>query len=192
MIAFFALLAALSVHPIAPVLSPPGDLCAQRDSLRSLFPSLDGGADLEVLALLFPGGYGGVTTTYFFLKQPAFADSVRRMARTLSSCPHDQKPRLWMILQTVPVRQGDYDGIELRKWFAALLKIPWDGVELGGIDEGQNRLHYGFLTQTALDAFRAGALALGVPPKMLALEIERIDLVRPPSRLSFDTSASGW
>ncbi len=188
MIRFFAFLAALGVHP-ATALAQPADLCAQRDSLRSLFPALDGGADNEVLARLFPGGFGGATTTYFFLKQPAFADSVRRIARTLASCPNDQRPRLWMFLQTVPVRQGDYDWIELRRWHAALLKIPWDGVSSGGIAEGQDRLHYGFLTQAALEAFRARALALGVPRQMLSLGIET-NWVDQPSGSSFDRSAS--
>jgi hypothetical protein len=182
MIVFVAFFAALGVYPIKPAVPQPADLCADRDSLRSLFPALDGGADNEVLARLFPGGFGGATTTYFFLKQPAFADSVRRMARTLASCPHDQNPQLWIYLQTVPVRQGDYDWIELRKWFAALLKILWGGVSVGGIAEGQDRPHFGFLTQAALEALRARALALGVPRQMLILGIERIESVRPPVR----------
>jgi hypothetical protein len=104
------------------------------------------------------------------------------MARTLASCPHDQNPQLWIYLQTVPVRQGDYDWIELRKWFAALLKILWGGVSVGGIAEGQDRPHFGFLTQAALEALRARALALGVPRQMLILGIERIESVRPPVR----------
>lgn len=149
------------------------DLCAQHDSVRALFPALDGDAEFEVVARLFPGGFGGLTTTYFFLKKPARADSVRLLARTLAACPRDDNQRLWMLLQTVPVRQGAYDWVELRKWYAVLLKVPWDGVVLGDIDEGVNRLAYGFETQTALEAFRRRALAVGVPRAMLVLRIEK-------------------
>jgi hypothetical protein len=61
-----------------------------------------------------------------------------------------------------------------------LLKVPWDGVVSGDIGEAVNRLAYGFETQTALEAFRSRALALGVPREMLVLKIEKGTTIRPP------------
>lgn len=188
---WFLLLAAFGGQPSLPTLARVGaDLCAKHDSVRALFPVLDGDAEFEVVARLFPGGFGGLTRTYFFLKEPARADSVRRMARTLAACPGDKQPDLWMVLQTVPVREGAYDWVELRKWYAVLLKVPWDGVVSGDIDEAVNRLAYGFDTQTALDAFRRRALSLGVPRAMLVLRIEKGAVsIRP--RQSARPSTSG-
>jgi len=120
-----------------------------------------------------------------YLKQPALADSVRRMARTLAACPPDDWPRLWALLQTVAVRQGDYDWIELQTEFDSLLKHDiFDGATILGVDEGANRLHFGFATQAAVEAFRAKAKALGAPDGMLRLDVEEGATwgpARPPS-----------
>lgn len=133
----------------------------------------------QLVVRLVPGGFGGITTTYMYLKQPAFADSVRRIARALSQCPADGRERLWRFVQTVEVRQGRYDWIELQREFDTLLTVPWEGVVSGGIDGGSNRLHYGLTSRAAIEAFRARAHSLGVPNEMLNLGIETIDPFRP-------------
>jgi hypothetical protein len=149
-------------------------LCGQRDSVRALVPASSTDDYFEIAAHLLPGGFGGLTTTYMFLKRPALADSARHIARVLAGCPNDEySARLWTLAQTVAVRRGDYDWIELRKWYGVLLTTSWDGVRSGDIDEAANRLAYSFATQTALDAFRVRARALGVPDAVLALSVEK-------------------
>jgi hypothetical protein len=162
------------------------DLCARRDSIRAVIHNSTGDDRFELVARLLPGGFGGLTTTYMFLKRPELADSVRRMARAVAECPSDGNARLWSLLQTVAVRQGDYDWIELQAQYDVLLKrASWDGVNSADIDEGRNRLAYSIATQVALDAFRARAVSLGVPSGMLVLSVNPPDRTlprRPPER----------
>jgi len=151
------------------------DLCAQRDSVRALVPDSALDDHFEIAARLLPGGFGGLTTAYMFLTQPALADSARHVAGALAGCRNDEySARLWTLVQRVAVRRGDYDWIELRKWYGVVLRnVSWDGVRSGDIDEGTNRLAYTFATQTALDAFRVRAQSLGVPVGALALSVDK-------------------
>jgi len=167
-------LVSVGCRPMRPTQRPRAtDLCEQRDSLRALVPGTSLHDHFEIAARLLPGGFGGLTTTYMFFKQPTLADSARGIARTLARCTNNEYwARLWSLVQTVEVRRGDYDWIELRKWYAVLLKSSWDGVLGGGISERTNRLGYAFSTQTALDAFRVRARSLGVPLAMLSLSVE--------------------
>jgi hypothetical protein len=153
-----------------PGVAPRRDVCADRDSIRALLPRPV--IDEQLVVRLVPGGFGGITTTSMYLKQPAFADSVRRIAHTLAESPADGRARLWAFLQTVEVRQGKYDWIELQREYDTLLTVSWEGVVSGGIDGGKNRLHYGFETEAAREVFRGRAKSLGVPSAMLNLGIE--------------------
>jgi hypothetical protein len=59
----------------------------------------------EIAAHVLPGGFGGLTTTELFLKKPALADSVRRVARILAACTRDEyAARLCALVQTAKVR----------------------------------------------------------------------------------------
>jgi hypothetical protein len=151
------------------------DWCARLDSLHAGAVNWSRDDLYSAAARLLPGGFGGITTTYFFLKQPAYADSARHVARILAACTHDEYPvRFFSLMQTGSVQLGDYDWLELQEWYDVILqRVPWDGVRSGGIDEGSNRLTYSFLTQAALDTFRSRARALGVPAGMLSLSVER-------------------
>src|SRR6476660_8932450 len=85
-------------------------LCARKDSL---ILAARGGTiddDFEILARLLPAGFGGLTTTYMFLKQPTLADTVRATATNLATCSGTLSPYL-AIVQFAPVRQGDFDWI---------------------------------------------------------------------------------
>jgi hypothetical protein len=148
-------------------------LCVRRDSLMSQTAVKSVDDAFEVAARLLPGGFGGLTTTYFFLKQPAFADSVRGLARTLSSCLGDTTwRRMWDIVARAEIRQGQYDWLELRHWYAVLLNAGSTGLYSSDIDEGVNRLSYGFATTAALELFQKRADALGVPAAALILKVE--------------------
>lgn len=150
--------------------------CIRVDSLRTAKGFWDRDDLFEAATKLLPGGFGGITTTYMFLKQPTLVDSARRTARRISAaCPNDEyAARLWSLVQSDSIRQGRYDWIELRSQYAVILKrVPWDGVRSGGISEAVNRLTFSFVNQAALDAFRTRARVVGVPEEMLALRVER-------------------
>lgn len=150
--------------------------CTRVDSLRAANGFWDRDDLFEAATRLLPGGFGGITTTYMYLKQPSLADSARRTAQRISAaCSNDEyAARLWSLVQTVAIRQGRYDWIELRSQWAVVLKhVPWDGVRSGGISEAVNRLKLSFTNQGALDTFRARAVAAKVPLDMLVLEVER-------------------
>jgi hypothetical protein len=148
-------------------------LCARRDSLWAQTDTRSGDDVFESAARLLPGGFGGLTTTHFFLKEPLLVDSARGVARILSSCPGDTTwRRMWEIIAHAEVRQGQYDWIELRRWYATLLQTGVTGVLSWDIDEGTNRLSYGFATRTALELFRRRAEALGVPAAAMNLRVE--------------------
>ena len=151
----------------------PAQLCARRDSLSSVLlgPNATLDDDLELMARLLPGGFGGLTTTYIYLKTPALLDSARLVARMLASCPDDGLANLWLIVQGASVRQGQYDWIELRHWYAVVLNDGVGGMYLSDINESINRLSFEFATQAALDAFRTRAQAVGVPLGVLDLTV---------------------
>jgi hypothetical protein len=147
-------------------------LCLRRDSLAAQIPATSVDDAFEIAARLLPGGFGGLTTTYLFLKEPRLADTMRSVARALASCPADNWGRLWQIVQHAEVRQGQYDWTELRRWYDILLKVENAGFYSLDIDEGVNRLSYSFGTSAALEAFRRRAEALGVPSAALILKVE--------------------
>ena len=149
--------------------------CAQLDSLHANAATWTRDELYAAAARLLPGGFGGITTTYWFLKQPAYADSARQVARALATCTRDKYPaRFFSLIQTGAVRTGDYDWLELQRWYDVILKrVPWVGVRSWGISEGSNRLKYEFVTQAAMDSFRVRARALGVPAGMLSLSVDR-------------------
>jgi hypothetical protein len=168
----FALLAALfAVSDVSAQAAT--DWCARLDSLRQGAAVWEYNAVNSAAAGLLPGGFGGITTTYFFLKQPADSDSARRVARVLAGCTADPYPvRLFSLVQTGAVRAGDYDWLELQHWYDVILKrVPWDSVRSASINGGMNRLTYSFATQAALDTFRLRATRLGVPLAVLRLSL---------------------
>ena len=149
----------------------PAQLCARRDTVRLQIPGTTLDDDFEIIARLLPGGFGGLATSYFFLKQPALADTARGTARTLAACPGETLTNLWAIVQSAPIRQGQYDWVELRRWYMQLINDGSGGMYMSDIDESINRLAFAFATQAALDAFRARAQAIGVPTAALSLSI---------------------
>jgi len=165
-------LALLSRSSGAQATATSQQICARRDSLARNTPGTSIDDAFEVAARLLPGGFGGLTTTYFFLKQPALVDTVRGIARTLAACTQDEWRRLWEIVQHADVRQGQYDWTELRRWYALLLTIENAGWRSADIDEGVNRLSYEFATSAALEEFRTRAEALGVPAAAVILKVE--------------------
>jgi hypothetical protein len=151
------------------------ELCARSDSVRLalLGPNSTPDDETEAVARLLPGGFGGLTTTYMYLKQPSLADTVRGTARALAACPGDVLENVWSIVQHVEIRQGQYDWVELRGWYTLLLRsgVTSSGLFTADIDEGINRLAFTFSSQATLDSFRARALTLGVPDAALDLRI---------------------
>lgn len=148
-------------------------LCAQQDALVAAAgpsPNLDD--DFDILAHLLPGGFGGLTVNYWYLKQPALADTARATARALSACPGEPFVNLWAVVQLAPVRAGTYDWLQLRQWYQQLLRAGGAaGLATSDIDESTNRLAFTFTTQAALDTFRTRADALGIPPGALTLTL---------------------
>lgn len=163
----------------------PAQLCARRDTVRMQIPGSTLDDDFEIIARLLPGGFGGLTTSYIFLKQPALADTGRASARTLAACPGETLTNLWTIVQFAPVRQGQYDWVELRRWYVQLLDQGSGGMYMSDMDESINRLSFRFETQSALDAFRARAQAIGVPTAALSLS-----LGTPPTPTTISTRPS--
>jgi hypothetical protein len=172
-VAFGALLVALTSRSSG-AQSPrtPTQVCALRDSLARNTPRASGDDLFDIVARVLPGGFGGLTTTYFFLKQPALADSARAIARTLAACTEPDGRRLWEIVERAEVRQGQYDWIELRRWYAQLLTVESAGWNSADIDEGANRLSYKFATSAKLEIFRRRAEALGIPGSALVLKVD--------------------
>ena len=167
-------------HPIT-----PAQLCARRDTVRMQVSGTTLDDDFEIIARLLPGGFGGLTTSYMFLKQPALADTARASARTLAVCPGETLTNLWSMIQFAEVRQGQYDWVELRRWYVELLSQGSGGMYMCDISESINRLSFWFETQNALDTFRARAQAIGVPAAALSLS-----LGTPPILLDLSTRPS--
>lgn len=90
-----------------------GQPCPRQNIALTLSPSASQDDAYDVVARLVPGGFGGVTRTYFFLKEPALADTVREMARLLAPCSSELLSAVWTVIQHGDVRQGQYDWIEL-------------------------------------------------------------------------------
>jgi len=107
------------------------------------------------------------------------------LARTLAACPGETLTNLWAIVQGAPVRQGQYDWLELRRWYSQLLDYGANGMYMSDIDEGINRLSFAFDSQTALDVFRSRAQAIGVPIAALSLSIGT-----PPTLVDVSTKPS--
>jgi hypothetical protein len=150
----------------------PRQTCPRQNAILTLSPDATQDDAYEVVARLVPGGFGGLTRTYFFLKEPALADTVREMARVLAPCSSELLSGVWTVIQHADVRQGQYDWIELRRWYAILLKVENAGFRSLDIDEAVNRLSYAFMTEAALESFRSRAEALGVPKAALVLKVE--------------------
>ena len=148
-------------------------LCAQRDSVQATLPSNTLDDEFELIAHLLPGGFGGLTSSYLYLKQPAVSDSARVIAQLLRTCPSDpqQLQILWGLAATVPVRQAQFDWIELRRWYAILLNTGSSDLVSADINEALNRLSFTFKTSAGIDAFKARAQALGVPADALTLSV---------------------
>lgn len=157
-----------SDEPAGPITA--AQLCANylnADIVRNAHPPDE---DLELLAHVLPGGFGGLVPTHFFLKDPAKADTARATAVTLASCDGVYNQYL-PFFATASVRQGKYDWIELRRWYLALQAAPVLLWHVSDMDESENRLEFEFQTQAALDQFRAMARGLGVPDDALSLTI---------------------
>ena len=96
-------LALLSRSSGAQATATSQQICARRDSLARNTPGTSIDDAFEVAARLLPGGFGGLTTTYFFLKQPALVDTARgisgaggvhagRVAPSLGDRPARRRP----------------------------------------------------------------------------------------------------
>lgn len=148
-------------------------LCARKDSL---ILAVRGGTiddDFEILARLLPGGFGGLTTTYMFLKQPTLADTLRGTAKSLATCSGTIPPYL-AIVQLAPVRQGDVDWIELRAWYRTLMQLVPATWHQADMNQAINRLGFAFTNQPDLEAFQARAVSAGVPAAALFLFVAPI------------------
>jgi hypothetical protein len=124
----------------------------------------------EALARLLPGGFGGLTTSVVWLKHPEEEAELRRTTDILETCSSGSFPYL-AYLHSAPIRKGDYDWVELRTWYRALLDIRPFTANSADMDEGSNRLAFSFGTDAELNAFRARALAAGVPANAFYLSI---------------------
>jgi hypothetical protein len=89
----------------------------------------------------------------------------------LTGCSGETLTNLWTIVQFAPVRQGQYDWVELRGWYTQLLNQGLSGWYMADISESMNRVSFWFETQSALDAFRVSAQAIGVPVAALSLSL---------------------
>jgi hypothetical protein len=146
------------------------ELCARDSVVANEIPGRTIDDEFEIIARVFPGGFAGLTTRDMFLKEPAYAETVRESARRLGACPnrHVSTQSLYLI-QHNDVRDAKYDWVELRRWYALLFDVGgWVG---GDINEGINRLEFTFVTQAKLDTFRARAHTLEVPDDALSLLI---------------------
>ncbi|MHB8838338.1 MAG: hypothetical protein ACYC7F_05235 [Gemmatimonadaceae bacterium] len=145
-------------------------LCAQKDVVLAEVPfrTIDDG--FEELARLLPGGFGGTTSDSMFLKNVTQADTARATARALTTCTGDAVPYLSVVIGAA-VRRGDYDWVELRRWYRLMSGQNLVGLVSSDMDERVNRLAYTFLTQEALVAFQVRASSLGVPLGALALSV---------------------
>jgi hypothetical protein len=153
---------------LAPLTS--AQLCARKDSMLAQVRGRTIDDEFEMLAHLLPGGFGGLTSDYVFLKRLELADTARATAKALLQCPGESVGYLAYI-QSTPPRQGDYDWIELRGWYSLLLAGAPAGITTADMDERINRLSFGFASDAYLTAFRTRAQALGVPLTALSLSV---------------------
>ncbi len=147
----------------------PAQLCARKDSVLAKITGRTIDDEFEVLAHLLPGGFGGLTGSYVFFKHIELADTARATAKTLSQCSGEV---VWFLtnVQFALARQGDYDWIELRGWYRLLLAGAL-GLTTADMDERNNRLSFGFVSDSALAVFRTRAESLGVPVGALSLSV---------------------
>jgi hypothetical protein len=108
-----------------------------------------------------------------FLKQPTLADTLRATAKNLATCSGTLPPYL-AIVQFAPVRQGDFDWIELRAWYRTLMQLVPATWHQADMNEAINRLGFAFTNQLDLEAFKARAVSAGVPAAALFLFVAPI------------------
>jgi len=145
-------------------------LYSKRDSIVAQMKGTTIDDYFEVLARLLPGGFGGLTASYVWMKDPSQASEMARTANVLAACPSGGIPYL-ALLQGGNVMRGAYDWVELRTWYRQILASGPFGGNSADIDEGVNRLTFTFTTQAELEQFRARVTSLGVPAGALNLEI---------------------
>lgn len=148
----------------------PAQLCARKDSVLAKITGRTIDDEFEVLAHLLPGGFGGLTGDYIFFKHLELADTARATAKTLSQCPGEVVGFLPYV-QVAMARQGDYDWIELRRWYLLLLTGAPFGMTTSDMNERSNRLSFSFMSDSDLAVFRARAESLGVPLAALSLSV---------------------
>jgi hypothetical protein len=105
-----------------------------------------------------------------FLKNVSQVDTARATARALTTCAGEAVPYLTIVMGAA-VRRGDYDWVELRRWYRLMSGQNLLGLVSTDMDERVNRLSYTFLTHEALVAFQVRASSLGVPLGALALSV---------------------
>ncbi|MDP1889267.1 MAG: hypothetical protein Q8K55_00130 [Gemmatimonadaceae bacterium] len=159
-----------AVAPLTVAPLTPAQLCARKDSVLAKITARTIDDEFEVLAHLLPGGFGGLTGSYIFFKHVELADTARATAKTLSQCSGEV---VWFLsnVQFALARQGDYDWIELRGWYLRLLTGAPFGMTTADMDERNNRLSFGFMSDSALAVFRTRAESLGVPLAALSLSV---------------------
>ncbi len=145
-------------------------LCAKRDSLVAHMTGTTIDDQFELLAQLLPGGFGGLTASFLYLKRPDQVDAFRSTAQVLSACPGQFLPYL-IEAEYAPVRQGEYDWVEMRRWYRLLRATVPSTWNTADMNEGTNRLAFTFRTDSALATFRARAIAAGVPDGVLSLAL---------------------
>lgn len=139
------------------------DYCAKRDSVVGVITGTTLDDDFEVMSRVLPGGFAGLTISQAFFTQPGLADSARSVAAIVAACPGDNLGNLWAIVRSAQVVKVKYDWVQLRHWYLLPKGGPFTGLVVSDIDEATNHLTYGFLTQANIDAYRAAAIAAGVP-----------------------------
>ena len=156
-------LAACAHSPTQPELAK-SQVCLEQDlRVRAVStPTLDNYFD--VLDALLPGGFGGLTISYYFLVEPAKAPAVRARIDTLLACPGAHAPNL-TLLRSLPARQGLYSWTQLHTWYRQLQESqpPPSGLLLSDIDESRNQLSYGFASDEARAGFLTRLPPLGIP-----------------------------
>jgi hypothetical protein len=171
------LLAAVSCGgnaPTAVLPKPPltaAQICSQRDTVLAQMTGQTIDDYFEVIARLLPGGFGGLTASNMWLKHPDQEDAFRRAASILESCAGGPFPYV-ANAHYAAVHQGTYDWIELRAWYRVVLNIKPFTAHSSDMDEARNRLSYAFTTEAELVAFRARAIAAGVPAGALYLDVQ--------------------
>jgi hypothetical protein len=168
-----ALLLACTSDPVGLADLPQAELCARMDQAlasSSTFGDVVTGPDLMwvFVARFVPGGFGGFFLgprgTTMWLQAPERLDEVRRVATRASTC-RGAPGILGLLASTAEAQQGRFDYVQLVTWYGQLSAAlgPDAELTLSDVDEGRNRLTFGFRTDAARVRFLGIVAERGVP-----------------------------